>query len=110
MAYLRSVLMLNAMSLDMERVWLRLLVSSAKAISVNSARLIVWRSGCDLISICVVFCVVGFTIDATKVGVSVTWDPSVYMKSFGSHAAQYGRIRVESDVYGFMGVEANLSV
>ena len=45
--------------------------------AVNSARLIVCFSGCDLTSICVVVRVVGLTINATSVGLSVFCDPSV---------------------------------
>ena len=77
MAYLRMVLMLKALSVRIERVWSSLLASSAMVIAANSARLIVCVSGCDLISMCVVVCVVGFTIDALGVGLPVTRDPSV---------------------------------
>ena len=54
MAYLRMVLMLKALSVNMERLWSCLLVSSARAMAASSARLIVCLSGCDFISICVV--------------------------------------------------------
>ncbi len=45
MAYLRMVLMLNALSIRIERIWLNLLASSARIIASNSARLIVCLSG-----------------------------------------------------------------
>ena len=87
MAYLRMVLMLKALSVNVESVWSSLLVSSAMAMAASSARLIVCLSGWDLISICVVVCVLGFTMDAPSVGLPVTRDPFVYMKSVGFHAA-----------------------
>ncbi len=55
--------------------------------AASSARLIVCLSGCDLVSMCVVVCVRGFTIAAPNVGLPVFCDPSVYMKALGSHAA-----------------------
>ena len=77
MAYLRMVLMLKALSVNMERLWSCLLVSSARAMAASSARLIVCLSGCDFISICVVVCVFGLTMDAPKVGLPATREPSV---------------------------------
>ena len=50
----------------------------------NSAMSIVCLSGCDLISMWVVDCVCGLTMDAPNVGFSIFWDPSVYMKLSGS--------------------------
>ncbi len=77
MAYLRIVLMLKALSVKMERVWSFLLDFSAKVMAASSARLIVCLSGCDFISMCVVVCVLGLTMDAPKVGLPVTREPSV---------------------------------
>ena len=81
------VFMLKALSVKMERVWLFLLAFRARVMAASSARLIVCLSGCDFISICVVVCVFGFTMDAPKMGLPVTREPSVYMYSFGFHAA-----------------------
>ena len=77
MAYLRMVLMLKALSISIERVWSSLLASTAIVIAANSARLILCLSGWNFILICVVVWVLGLTIDAPMVGLSVTWDPSV---------------------------------
>ncbi len=77
MAYLRMVLMLKALSVKMERVWLFLFASRAKVMAASSARFMVCLSGCDFISICVVVCVFGLTMDAPKVGLTVTREPSV---------------------------------
>ena len=77
MAYLRMVLMLKALSVKMERVWLCLLAYRARVMAASSARFIVCLSGCDFISICVVVCVFGLTTDAPKVGLPVTREPSV---------------------------------
>jgi len=77
MTYFPKVLMLKALSVRIERVWLILLVSRAMMIAASYARLIVCRSGCDLFSICLVVYKVGFIIDAPSVGLPVTWSPSV---------------------------------
>ncbi len=72
--------MLKALSV---RIWIcveSLWRSRATAMAVSSALLIVCLSGCDLISIFVVVCVCGLTIDAPSLGFPVFWDPSVYMK------------------------------
>ena len=71
------VLMLKALSVSNERVWSFLLASSARVIAASSARFMVCLSGCDFISICVVVWVLGLTIDASRVGLPVTRDPSV---------------------------------
>ncbi len=68
MAYLRMVLMLKALSVNMERVWLCLLAYRVRVMAASSARLIVCLSGCDFISICVVVCVFGSTMDALRWG------------------------------------------
>ena len=47
MAYLRMVLMLKALSVNIERVWSSLLAYSAMVIAASSARLIVCLSGWD---------------------------------------------------------------
>ena len=77
MAYLRIVLMMKALSVRIERVWSNLLASSARVMAASSARLIVCLSGRDFISMCVVVCVVGFTMDVPSVGLPVTRDPSM---------------------------------
>ena len=59
-------------------------------IDVSWALLIVCLSGCDLTSICVVVCMEGLTMEAPNLGFSVFWEPTVYMKSFGFHAAWNG--------------------
>ena len=64
--------------------------SRTTAMAANSAMLIVGLSGCDLISMCVVVCVCELTIDAPSLGFPVFWDPSVYMKLSGFHAARNG--------------------
>ena len=92
MAYLRMVLMLKALSVKMDRVWSCLLAFSARVMTASSARFMVCLSGCDFISICVVVCVLGLTMDAPRVGLPVTREPSVYMYSLGLQAAQYGRM------------------
>ena len=50
-----------------------------------STLLIVCRSGCDLMSMCVMVFVLGFTTPAPSVGFPLTYEPSVYMKSRGFH-------------------------
>jgi len=47
-------LMLNPLSINIERVWSCLLASSAMVIAARFARLIVCLSGWDFISMCVV--------------------------------------------------------
>ena len=81
------VFMLKALSVKIERVWSFMLAFRARVMAASSARLIVCLSGCDFISICVVVCVFGLTMDAPKMGLPVTREPSVYMYSFGFHAA-----------------------
>ena len=78
-------MILKALSVSIERVGTHLLVSGAIVRAVSSARLIVCRSGCELISICVVVYKIGFIIDAPSVELPVTWDPSVQMKLVGHH-------------------------
>ena len=63
MAYLRMVLMLKAMSVRMARVWSHWLALRARVMAARSARFMVCRSGCDFISICVVVCELGLTMD-----------------------------------------------
>ncbi len=55
--------------------------------AASSARLIVFLSGWDLMSMCVVVCAREFTIAAPRMWLPVFWDPFVYMKALGSHAA-----------------------
>jgi uncharacterized membrane protein len=74
---LRMVLMLKALSLSIERVCSFLLASSASVMAASSARFMVCLYGCDFISICVVVCVLGFTMDAPRMGLLVTREPSV---------------------------------
>jgi hypothetical protein len=59
--------------------------------AANSALLIVCLSSCDLLSMWVLACVFGLTMDAPNVGFPVLGDPSVYMKLSGFHAARNGR-------------------
>ncbi len=54
MAYLRMVLMLKALSVNIERDLSCLLASSARVMAASSAWFIVCLSGCDFISTCVV--------------------------------------------------------
>ena len=58
---------------------------SATAMVANSALLIVCLSGCDLMSMCVMVFVLGFTTPAPSVGFPFTCEPFVYMKSSGFH-------------------------
>jgi hypothetical protein len=57
--------------------------------AINSALLIVCLSGYDLISMRVVVCVCGLTMDAPSVGFPVFY-PSVYKNLFGFHATWNG--------------------
>ena len=50
---------------------------SATTMAASSALLIVCRSGCDLMSMCVIEFVLGFTTPAPSVGLSLTSEPSV---------------------------------
>ena len=77
MAYLRMVLMLKALSMSIERVWSFVLASSASVMAASSARFIVCLFGWDFISICVVVLALGSTMDAPRVGLLVTREPSV---------------------------------
>ena len=77
MAYLRMVLMLKALSVKIERVWLCLLVSSASVMAASSALLMVCLSGYDFISIWVVVLELGLTMDAPKAVLPVTREPYV---------------------------------
>jgi hypothetical protein len=77
MAYLRMVLMMKALSVKMARVWSCLLALRAKVMAASSARFMVCLSSCDFISIFVVVWVLGFTMDAPRVGLPVTREPSV---------------------------------
>jgi hypothetical protein len=49
----------------------------ATAMAASSALLIMCRSGCDLMSICVMEFVLGFTTPAPSVGFPLTCEPSV---------------------------------
>ena len=71
------VFMLKTLSVNMERVWLFLLAFRARVMAARSARFIVCLSGCYFISIYVVVCVFGLTMDAPKVGLPVTRKPFV---------------------------------
>ena len=77
MAHLRMVLMMKALSVNIEKVWSYLLASSAMVMAASSARFMVCLSGCDFISICVVVWVLGLTMDAPRMGLPVTREPSV---------------------------------
>jgi hypothetical protein len=54
MVYLRMVLMLKALSVNIERELSCLLAFSARVMAASSVWFIVCLSGCDLILICVV--------------------------------------------------------
>ena len=77
MSYLRMVLMLKALSINIERVWSFLLASSASVMAASFALFMVCLSGCDFISICVVVWVLGLTMDALMMGLPVTREPCV---------------------------------
>ena len=77
MAYLRMVSMLKTLSVSIERVWSFLLAPSASVMAASSARFMVCLSGCDYISICVVVWFRGLTMDAPRIGLPVTREPSV---------------------------------
>ena len=64
--------------------------SRATDMAASSAMLMMCLSGCDLISMCVVVCVCGLTIDAPSLGFPFFGDPSVYIKLSGFHAARNG--------------------
>jgi len=57
----------------------------ATAMAASFALLIVCRSGCDLMSMCVMGFDLGFTTPAPNVGFPLTCEPSVYTKSRGFH-------------------------
>ena len=77
MAYLRMILMLKALLVNIDRAFSCLLASSARVVATSSARFIVCLSGCDFTSICVVVCEIGLTKDAPRVGFPFTSEPSV---------------------------------
>ena len=77
MVYIRMVLMMKALSVNIERVCSCLLASNTMVMAASSARFMECLSGCDFISICVVVCVFGLTVDAPMMGFRVTRDPSV---------------------------------
>ena len=77
MAYLRMVLMLKALSVKIERVCWCLLASRAMVMAASSTMLMVCLSGCDFISMCVMVWVLGLTMDAPRIGLPVTREPSV---------------------------------
>ena len=58
---------------------------SATAMAASSALLIMCRSGCDLMSICVMVFVLGFTTPAPSVKFPLTCEPPVHMKSSRFH-------------------------
>jgi hypothetical protein len=70
--------------------------------AASSARLKVCRSSWDLMSMCVVVCVRGFTIAAPGMGLPTFCDPYVYMKALGFHDATmwWTGYRVLLEVYG----------
>ena len=106
MAYLRMVLMMKALSVNIERVWFCLLTSSVIVMAASSDRFIVCLSGCNFISICMVVRVLRLIMDAPRMWLPVARDPSVYMKSVGFHATLlFGRIREGLFVYIFKGME-----
>ncbi len=72
--------------------------------AASSARLIVCRSGWDLMSMRVVVCVRGLTITAPSVGLPAFWDPSVYINASGFHVATKWRMGYLLLEYVYVGV------
>ena len=69
--------MQNELSVSM-LIWSSVLSClSATAMAASFALLSVCRSGCDLMSMCVIEFVLGFTTPAPSVGFPLTCDPSV---------------------------------
>ena len=58
--------------------------------AANSALLIVCLPGCDLISMWLVVCVCGLTMDAPNMGFPIFWDLLVYIKLSRFHDARNG--------------------
>ena len=67
----------NEMSVRMLKLSSVFSCLSAPAMAVSFALLIVCRFGCDLMSMCVMELVLGFTTPAPNVGFSLTYEPSV---------------------------------
>ena len=95
------LLMLKALSVRIERDGSCLCRSSAIVMVASSALLMVCLSGCDFISMCVVVLCLGSTTEAPSVGLLAIYDPFVYMKSVGVHAAWKCRMGA---VYMWVGV------
>ena len=57
----------------------------AIVMAASSAKLIACLYVCDLMSICVMVCIRGFTIRAPSVLLPLTCEPFVYTKSLESH-------------------------
>ncbi len=70
--YLRIVFMQNELSVRMLMWFSVFSCLSAAALAANSALLIVCRSGCDLMSMCVMMFVLGFTTPAPSVRFPLT--------------------------------------
>jgi len=61
--------------------------SKVVVMAASSDLLMVWRSGWDLISMCVYVYVDGLTTHALIIGFPRTWDPSTYINDAGWFAA-----------------------
>jgi hypothetical protein len=59
------------------RIGASLCMSMARVMAASSALLMLWRSSCDLISMCVVMPVLGLTTNAPSVGFPDFFEPSV---------------------------------
>ena len=64
----------------------------ATVMAASSARLIVCLSICDLMLICVMLCVRGFTTPAPSVLLPLTCEPSVYTNSLSFHFLLWGLV------------------
>jgi len=61
-------------------------------VAATSALLILCRSSCDLMSMCVVLSVFGLVTPAPSVGYPFFCEPSVYTKSLGFHFMLWGLV------------------
>ncbi len=81
---------MKPLSVSIWRIGASLCMSMARVMAASSALLMVWRSSCDLILMCVLMPVLGLTTDAHSVASPDFFEPSVYIKFVGSHAARSG--------------------
>ena len=83
--YLRIVFMQNELSVRMLMWFSVFSCLSSTSMSASTHLCIMWCSCCDLMFMCVMVFVLGFTTHAPGVGFPLTSEPSVYMKSRGFH-------------------------